>query len=125
MRTTIQFTANQAAALLHRLELAEVFADVFSDTEGMEHLAGGAEETANNLARQLINNGCVTIETTSEQDREVLIEAIAGSTWVAVHDTADVSRQKQAAVRRSLQSAAATIEATFRLDAGHIAIPEA
>jgi hypothetical protein len=119
--TTIAFTPAQTAALLHRLYASDVIAEVFADTDGMEHLADTAAATANDLARQLINYRIVRV--TTEVEREVMIEAVEGSTWVAVHDADDTPPQARGAARRALREAAAGIEHALQLKPGTIDVP--
>lgn len=127
----INFTPGECAALLHRLECADAISDVFNDTDGLEGLSCLVDSEANDIARQLTNYGHVVFDDTTRNDphlltrRAVLIEAVAGSTWVGVHDNAETSLQKMAAARRSLITAAAKIEAALGLEPHSIAIPEA
>ena len=126
----IKFTPAEQAALLHRLEIPDAITEVFADSDHLEHMTALAGPAADDLARQLTNYGHVIVEPTSnthlthEARRQVLIEAIEGSTWIAVHDNADTSLQKLSAVRRSLATAAAKIETALALEAGIISIPE-
>lgn len=126
----ITFTPAEQSALLHRLECADVFPDVFNDTDGMEHLAALSEAEAADLARQITNYGRAVIDDTpwperhNEARRAVLIEAIEGSTWIAVHDNNETSTQKLAAARRTLDSLARKVEAALGMDANSITTPE-
>lgn len=126
----ITFTPAEQAALLHRLECADVFPDVFADTDGMEHLARFADSEAADLARQITNYGHAIIDDTAwpmrhnEARRAVLIEAIEGSTWIAVHDNNETSIQKLTAAHRTLASLARKVEAALGMDAGSITTPE-
>lgn len=128
---TIKFTPAECAALLHRLEIPDVFAEVFADTDHLQHMADLAIPIAEDLARQLTNYGHVTMgdplsqQPNDEARREVLIESIEGSTWVAVHDNNETSQQKMAAARRALESAARKVEAALGMTAGSITTPEA
>ena len=121
---TIQFTPMEKEAVLHRLDEWDIIEQVFMDTDGLEHVAIGAADRARTLALALNADpdGILRINGT-EQDEEIVCEAIAGSTWNAVHDNTEVSTQKQAAARRALESAAAKIEAALGKEPGHIDIP--
>jgi hypothetical protein len=83
---TIKFTNGEAVALLHRMESWDCFVQVFADTDGLEHLADLAPERCEFFARSLLQGRTVLVDEASEVDREVLKEAIEGSTWVAVND---------------------------------------
>ena len=120
----IKFTPMEREAVLHRLDEWDLIEQVFMDTDGMEHVAIGSADRARALALLLSADpdGILRIDGT-EQDAEIVIEAIAGSTWNAVHDNTEVSTQKQGAARRALESAAAKIEAALGKEPGHIDIP--
>lgn len=107
------FTPSQVRALLHRLDLGDVFAEVFADTDGLEHLAGDAEARARSMSRELTFGGTLVSDPSSELDREILCECIAGSTWFAVHDNADTSPQARASAARALSGAAAQISVFY------------
>lgn len=127
----ITFTPAEQAALLHRLECADVFQDVFADTDGMECFADLAEPEAADMARQITNYGHVVIDDErfpslpQQARRYTLIEAIEGSTWIAVHDNNETSPQKLAAARRTLESLARKVESALGMAAGSITTPEA
>lgn len=127
----IHFTPAECAALLHRLEIPDVIAEVFADTDHLQHVADLARPMAEELARQIESSASVTLEDPlnplphHEARREVLIESIEGSTWVAVHDNNETSPQKLAAARRALESAARKVEEALGLPDGSITTPEA
>lgn len=121
---TITFTKAQAAAVLHRMECGDCIAEVFNDTDHLMHMADAVEARAFVLATELTATGCVTIDPTSELDTALMLETIEGSTWVAVHDNTEVSRQALSASEQTLKTAAATIECAFDLPAGSIEVPE-
>ena len=117
----ITFTPAEREAVAHRLGVAENIAEVFLDTDGLEHLAPIAEDRARALCLEIERTGAVTVDGDSELDREIMVEALAGSTYAA--GFIDESPQKQAAIRRALESASAKIEAAFGLDPGEIDVP--
>lgn len=113
----IQFTALEVEALRHRLDIGEVIAQVFADTDGLDHYAAHDVEVCADVLSALIDPRFpLEVDTLDPLDRLVLVEAIEGSTWNAVHDTADVSPQKREAARRALQSAADKLRGAFGVD---------
>lgn len=117
----ITLTPAEREAVAHRLGLAENIAEVFADTEELEHLAPVAEDRARELCLELERTGAVTVDPESELDREIMVETLAGSTYAA--GFVDDSPQKQAAIRRALESAAEKIEVAFGLDPDEIEVP--
>lgn len=123
---TIKFTNSEALALLHRLSLWDCFGIVFADTDGMEHLAEGARGCAKELHDQVEKYRQVTVDETSEMHREVMVEAVEGSTWVSVNDPyndTNNTHQKATAAYYALVHAAAKIETAFGLDRYEIEVP--
>lgn len=128
MTISINFTPGEARALLHRLESWDCICEVFADTEGLEHLASDAAGRTSELARELQATGAVTVDADSELDREILVEAIEGSTWPAIHDpegNTDNTRQAHTAAVRCLASARDRIAATFGMAPSDIDLPRA
>lgn len=122
----IEFTAGQRDALLWRLELGDCIAEVFADTQGLEHLSALAEERSRVLCRQLESQRSLDASD-DELDREILCEAIAGSTYLAAHDpdsdTANTP-QKFAAAKRCLNGAWERIAKAYSLPLDHLVLPE-
>lgn len=114
----IEFTPEQARAVLHRLEQAESIAYAFLDTDWLEHLADGAQERAQALGEQLQHGGWI-LARVNEQDAAILLECIQGSTYMAEcvhgggHDVA----------KRALSGAAARIEQAYGMEEGAIYLP--
>lgn len=126
MTTRIAFTPAQARALLHRLESWDCICEVFSDTEGLEHLANDAAARTTELARELEATGAVTVDADSELDREILGEAIEGSTWAAIHDPendTNNTRQAHTAAVAALRGARDRIAAAFGMAPRDIEVP--
>jgi hypothetical protein len=119
----IEFTKAQADAVSHRLDLFDIFAQVFADTDGMEHLAGAADERAREMSVELYLTGAVTVDPGSELDEAILSDCIDGSTWVAVHDTTGADPRSVAGAIKSLTNAARKIEVAFGLPAGELSVP--
>lgn len=65
---TIKFTNGERNALLHRLALWDCIHDVFSDTEGLEHLAEGSVERSQQMCRELNGGLTLIINEDSELD---------------------------------------------------------
>lgn len=118
----IQFTRGEARAVQHRLDLWDSFEEVFADTEGLEHLAPKAAERAKDLSWQLQTQGYVDV-TDSDLDREIMLEAIEGSTWPAVHN--GKSPQAYLGAVRCLYNAAQRIADVYGLDLADISFPQA
>lgn len=123
----IEFTAGQRAALMWRLEQGDCIAEVFADTEGLEHLSGAAEARADDLARQLVTHG-VIVAHADALDREILCEAIAGTSYLAAFDPAnntDNTPQGFSAAKRNLSGAWKRIADAYGLSLDHIVLPDA
>lgn len=117
----LRFTAGEVQAILHRLAIEECIADVFRDTDGMEHLAPLVEARAREMALQLCKTHNIESREDCELDREILVDCLDGSTWYAVHEGyGEANHQKLAAVATSLKSAAAKVEAFYNLPSGDI-----
>ena len=116
----IRLTKSQAAAVLHRLEIGDTIAEVFGDTDGMEHLMSGAFARAEEMAKELRRDGTITVDPGSELDEAILTDCIDGSTWCAIHE--DDSYQKRQAVANALYAAAACFEQAFGLEPGDISV---
>ena len=123
---TIKFTSREQQALLHRLTLWDCIHDVFSDTEGLEHLAEAAVERSQTLVIELEKSSTVTVDESSELDRELLIEAIEGNTWVAIHhpdNDGNNTLQGQVAAYRTLCHIADKVSLAFDVLVSDIDIP--
>jgi hypothetical protein len=123
---TIKFAKTERDAMLHRLSCWDCFRDVFNDTEGLEHLAEGSWDRVKALHDELEKTGKVTVDENSEMDREVMVEAIEGNTWMAFHDprhNTDVSPQKGAAAYRVLCRCADKVSLAFDILVSDIDIP--
>jgi hypothetical protein len=80
------------------------------------------------MERELRNCGYLHVNPASELDREILREAVEGSTWPAIHDpegNTDNTRQGHAGAVRCLYNAALKIAQAFGLEPGDIEIPQA
>lgn len=122
--TLLTFTPHEAEALCHRLDAADCIASCFADTpELAHHKAEDVEADCHKLAATLRRGEALNAAALFERTREVLVEAVEGSTWNGVHDSADVSPQRRAAARRALRSAAEKIAQAFGLDT--LTTPEA
>lgn len=122
----IPFTPAQVKAVEHRLGAYDCFDQVFSETDGMEHLAEGSEERARELCAQLEAFGFVDARL-NEQDQEILRESIVGNTYAAIFDPeGDTNNTPQmfGAAKRALRGAAQRIEQAYGMEAGEIEIQE-
>lgn len=122
---TIRLTTGQACAILHRLEVADCIRNVFDDTDHLYHLADPVEACARELASMLLVRPLfprLEVDPDDEVTREVLREAIEGSTWIAVA----LSESPQAAgiAARQLREAARKLEIGLGLPAHEIIIPD-
>lgn len=123
--TTIRFTAKEAEALLHRLCCFDCLEGVFADSDELEHLAPDVDARARQLSDELERTGGVTVDPASELDRELLIECLEGSTWVAVHDLPGASPQSVSAAERTLRRLADKIAPAFCRDPEDLRLPGA
>lgn len=118
----LHFTPHEAEALRHRLDAADCIADVFADTEDLAYMSRElVEETARRLS--IMIGQPLQVDPHDPLTREILMEAVEGSTWNGVHDSDEVSPQRRAAARRALQSAADKIAQAFGVPA--LSVPEA
>lgn len=127
MKSILKFTKGEAEAILHRLTLWDVFPEVFGDTDGLEHLAEDAEVRCQEFVRELEQFGHVVADPASELDREVLREAIEGSTWCAMFDPRNDDRNTQqilTAAHKMLRQCATKVEGFFGLPNGAFAVPD-
>ncbi|WP_087864420.1 hypothetical protein [Comamonas thiooxydans] len=123
----IEFSPAQRAALLWRLQQGDLIAEVFADTSDLEHLQELAAARADDLQRQLVTHGHLVVNA-DELDREILSEAIAGSTYLSAFDPAnntDNTPQGLAAAKRSLAGAWTRIAQAYTLSLDDIVLPEA
>ena len=116
----IKFTPAQARAVMHRLCLCDVFAEVFADSPELAHLATGAQDRARAMALELDATNSIASDRESELDGEILAEAIEGSTYVACHG--DYVPQRRAA-RVALKDAARVVEVFYNMDRGGLEVP--
>lgn len=116
----VQFTEREAEALLHRLELADCIEQVFADTPDLEDLAPRVEDRAHALRSQLEGSKAVTVNPDDRLDRELMTEAIEGSTWIACVSYAPKQDQKRlyAQHEKILRSAAKRIQVAFGMAVG-------
>lgn len=123
---TLKFTNAESLALLHRLSAWDCICEVFADTDDMEHLSEPAAGRTQELHDQLAASRTVVVDETSELDRQILTEAIEGSTWVAIHDPlndTNNSHQKMTAAYYALVHAAKKIASAFGFDPHDIEVP--
>jgi hypothetical protein len=130
-RTTLHFTPAQARALLHRLESWDCIVDVFADTDDLAHLADAAAGRSQELGEELLRTGELYVWVKgdrAELDREILREAVEGSTWPAIHDpqgNTDNTPQGHAGACRALWNAWERIADAYGLDTDDIDFPQA
>ena len=117
----LRFTTGETQAILHRLEIGECIAEVFADTDGIEHLAPLVEARAREMAFQLSKTHNIESKGDCELDMEILVDCLDGSTWYEVHEGyGEASNQKLTAITNSLRSAAAKVEAFYNIPRGDI-----
>lgn len=116
----VTFSPEQREALVHRLELYDCFGEILVFT-----LPGVADDiieaAARGLYQALSSDPQILLNSDNEIEKEVLVEAIEGSTWVAaVSDDAP----KRAGAIRTLENAAKKIEEAYGLREGYIEVPK-
>lgn len=121
----IQFTPKEAEALMHRLGCFDCLEEVFADSDELEHLTPQVDARARQLSDEIQRTGGVTVDPASELDRELLIECLEGSTWVAVHDFPGASPQSVAAAERTLRRLADKIAPAFCCAPEDLSLPGA
>lgn len=124
MPRSLNFTRGEARAVLHRLETWDCIADALEATHDPAVVAARAEE----LERELRNNGALLVREGSGLDAAILVDCIESSTWPAIHDPAgntDNTPQAYNGAVRCLHAACIKIAAAFGLDPDSIEFPPA
>lgn len=123
----IKFTNRETEALLHRLTLWDAMSDVFRDTDGLEQYADSVIACCQAFVRTLETSRMVFADENSDLHREVLVEVVEGSTWIAVHDPhndTNLTVQGHSQARLTLERCAEKIAEAFGMDPEDISIPE-
>jgi hypothetical protein len=104
--SAIVLTKGEACALLHRLEMTAEIVEVLTadllDTDPVTVICAEYEDAAQRLLRHVLAERKVPT-TSTKYEREVLIEAIEGSTYLA---SLDDEPQKRAALYRVMSGLA-------------------
>ncbi|ACV50176.1 hypothetical protein [Delftia phage PhiW-14] len=122
----IKFSHDQQDVLGWRLAMSDEIRQVFEDTKGLEHLAPDVLVRADEMYRQLNNFLYIDVEH-CDLDIEILCEALAGTTWLALFDPANDTRnhaKRFSAAKTRLKNTWLVIARAFNLPEDHIILPE-
>jgi len=103
----VKFTKKEVAALLHRLGVLEY-----------------SQNIADSCYHQLLVKGRLEIDTADSNTRDLLIDCVENSTWVAVNNTGDSHHNRTAAIK-TLRDIAVKLERVYQKRPGSIFVPEA
>lgn len=103
----MRFTKSEIDLVMHRLEMPDCIAECFADGEHEgcrgEWTEADVEAACESLARRLVSGDFANL---TDCERDVLEDAIDGSTWCATHFGNGLSTQRENAAVRTAMSAA-------------------